>query len=148
MVPATKSLPRKYLNELKPWGLINVVSYNPAYLSGHKAQTYQVPLDEGYQMFGTIAEKKIRSDVRADIGGSEQSIDELSIKLSDRTFKHILLPIYSSAYRYKGKVFQVFVNGRTGEVQGERPYSWIKIGALILLIISIIIGLLIFFDAI
>jgi len=30
------------------------------------------------------------------------------------------------------------VNGRTGEVQGERPYSWIKITLFVLMIISII----------
>jgi hypothetical protein len=31
------------------------------------------------------------------------------------------------AYRYHDRPYQVFVNGATGEVQGERPYSWVKI---------------------
>jgi hypothetical protein len=32
-----------------------------------------------------------------------------------------------SAYRYNNKVFQFLINARTGEVQGQRPYSALKI---------------------
>ena len=52
------------------------------------------------------------------------------------TFKHVLLPVWIAAYRFKGKVFQVLINARTGEVQGERPYSLWKIAALVLFIIA------------
>ena len=31
------------------------------------------------------------------------------------------------AYRFKGEIYQVVVNAATGEVQGDRPWSWIKI---------------------
>lgn len=148
LIPATRLLPHKYLNELKPWGLEEAKPYNPAYLSGHKAQTYQIPLDEGYELFDEIMVRVIRSDVREDIGGDKQRIHDVSTQVSDVTFKHLLLPVYAAAYRYNDKVYQVFVNGRTGEVQGERPYSWIKIGALVLFIILVIIALLIFFEVI
>jgi hypothetical protein len=43
------------------------------------------------------------------------------------TFKHALLPVWISAYLYAGKTYRFLVNARTGEVQGERPYSWVKI---------------------
>ena len=39
----------------------------------------------------------------------------------------IALPTWLMAYRYKEKVYQVMINAGTGEVQGERPYSWVKI---------------------
>jgi hypothetical protein len=35
--------------------------------------------------------------------------------------------VWLSAYRYNNKVFQFIINARTGEVQGERPYSAGKI---------------------
>jgi len=38
-----------------------------------------------------------------------------------------LLPIWLSAYSYGKKTYRFLVNGRSGEVQGERPYSWLKI---------------------
>ena len=52
-------------------------------------------------------------------------------------FKHGLLPMWICAYRYKDKVFRFLVNARTGEVQGERPWSWIKIS------LAVIAGLIV-----
>ena len=43
------------------------------------------------------------------------------------TYKHLLLPLWLLAYRYGETTYQVMVNAQTGEVQGERPWSWIKI---------------------
>ena len=50
------------------------------------------------------------------------------------TYKHLLLPIWILAYKYGEKTYQVVVNAATGEVQGERPYSWIKITLFVLTI--------------
>ncbi len=138
-VPATKSLPQKYLDKLEPWDFQELKSYEPAYLSGHKAQTYQVALDEGFERFKIIADGVIRSDVASDIGGDTQRIYNISTQISNTTFKHLLLPIYAGAFQFGGKTFQIVVNGRTGEVQGERPYSWLKIGCLVFVILAVIL---------
>jgi DNA-directed RNA polymerase subunit RPC12/RpoP len=138
-IPATTSLPDEYINKLEPWDLQELKSYEPAYLSGHKAQTYQIALDEGFERFKKIAENVIYGDARNDIGGDEQRVQNVSTNYANITFKHLLLPIYAGAYRFNGKVFQIVVNGRTGEVQGERPYSWLKIGALVIAIIGLIL---------
>ena len=49
------------------------------------------------------------------------------------------LPIWISAYRYREKVYRILINARTGEVQGERPWSWVKIGLLVAAVISVIV---------
>lgn len=138
-IPATTSLPEKYIRQLEPWDLDALKPYEPAYLSGHKAQTYQIALDAGFERFRRIAEGVIDGDARRDIGGDEQRVHDVSTRYENITFKHLLLPIYAGAYRFNGKVFQIVVNGRTGEVQGERPYSWIKIAALIFAILTTIL---------
>ena len=50
-----------------------------------------------------------------------------------------MLPVWIGAYRFQGKVFQVVVNARTGEVQGERPYSAAKITLLVLVVVFVIL---------
>jgi hypothetical protein len=80
----------------------------------------------------------IEGDVRADIGGDEQMVQSIDTQHFDVTFKHILLPIWIAAYRFSGKIYQVVVNARTAEVQGERPYSVWKILGLVLLILGAI----------
>jgi hypothetical protein len=50
----------------------------------------------------------------------------------DVTFKLLLLPVWIACYLYAGKTYNIQVNGRTGEVAGERPYSAGKIAAAII----------------
>ena len=53
--------------------------------------------------------------------------DPLSLGKGHCRFKHILLPIWLASYRYQDKVYRFLVNGQSGEVQGERPWSVWKI---------------------
>jgi LSD1 subclass zinc finger protein len=138
LVPASNSLPTNYVDALEPWDLENIVPYDTKYLSGFKSETYQIGLEQGFDKAKVKMEDTIREDVRSDIGGDHQEISSLNTNYSDITFKHILLPIWLSAYRYNDKVYRFMINGRTGEVQGERPYSWIKITLFVLMIIAII----------
>jgi DNA-directed RNA polymerase subunit RPC12/RpoP len=138
-IPATKSLPKNYLDALEPWDLLELKSYEPAYLSGHKAQTYQVALPEGFEHFKQTANAVIYNAVRHDIGGDEQQVHNISTDFSNITFKHLLLPVYAGAYQFNAKTYQIVVNGRTGEVQGERPYSWLKIAALVVFILFVVV---------
>jgi hypothetical protein len=80
--------------------------------------------------------------IHADIGGDEQRISSKRTRWSDLTFKHVLLPIWVSAYRYRAKVYQFMVNARTGEVQGDYPISAVKVFFAILLGL-IVIGVIV-----
>lgn len=136
LVPATRSVSELRLNGLEPWDLQALVPYEPAYLSGFKAQRYQLDLGSGNEKAQQIMSGVIHFDVLQDIGGDEQRVHSVNTDYSAETFKHLLLPVWIAAYRFKGKVFQVLINARTGEVQGERPYSLWKIAALVLFIIA------------
>jgi hypothetical protein len=138
LIAATKGLPRKYLDALEPWDLESLQPYEPAYLSGFKAQRYQVGLEEGFVMARELMEQVIVQDVRRDIGGDEQQVGDVNTRFWDLTFKHLLLPVYLGAYHFNQKSYQVMVNARTGEVTGDRPYSWIKITLLVLFILMVV----------
>ena len=75
----------------------------------------------------------IERDVKFDIGGDRQRIHDIDTSVKDVTFKHILLPVWLAAYKYRGRSFRFVINGRTGRVQGERPYSAWKIFFAVLL---------------
>jgi len=135
---ATRSLPEKYIYKLEPWDLENIVPFDRSYLSGFITEKYQIDLAEGFDIAKGIADPQIRRLVRRDIGGDEQRIISLNTSYKDITFKHLLLPVFVCAYLFKGKLYQFLVNGRTGEVQGQRPYSWIKITLTVVAILAII----------
>ena len=147
LVPATVSLARDCLEALEPWDMTELKPYNPAFLAGFKAQRYQVDLAQGFERVKEVTAIVIKSDVRSDIGGDVQRIHDVSTDYSEVTFKHLLLPVYVGAYRFNQKVYQIVVNGRTGEIQGDRPYSFWKIALFvsallfIMLIIALVFGL-------
>lgn len=127
LVGATRSLPRKILDAIEPWDMENLVAYNQAYLSGFRSEVYQVNLDEGFAQARVLMENAINHAIRMDIGGDQQQIHSVNTRYSDTTFKHILLPVWSAAFRYQGDTYRFVINGRNGRTQGERPYSKVKI---------------------
>lgn len=136
LVLASRSLPRKYADRLSPWDLSGLKPYQPAYLAGFRAEAYTVPLDEGFAEARRRMDEIIRRDIRFDIGGDQQRIDHVDTRLSGLTFKHILLPVWVAAYKYRGETYRFIVNGRTGEVQGERPWSVWKIALAVALAVA------------
>jgi len=136
------SLPRKIAQRLEPWDLKNLVPYRDEYLSGFVAESYQVDLPQGFDIARGIMDGFIRQSICQDIGGDHQQIGSVNTRYDNITFKHTLLPIWISAYRYRERVFRFLVNARSGEVQGERPYSVWKITLVILAAILTIILIL------
>lgn len=149
LIIASESLPAKYTESLEPWDLENLVNFDTQYLSGFKTETYQIDLPNGFIRAKSRMEPVIRETICRDIGGNEQRIGTMNTHYSDISFKHLLLPVWISAYRFKQKVYRFLVNGRTGEVQGERPWSFIKITAAVLaglLIIAVIAGAIYYYN--
>lgn len=144
LVLASHSLPRKYTESLEPWDLGNLVPYREEYLAGFVAERYQMGLEEGFEDAKGKMEEPIRQSIRRDIGGDHQRIHSMNTRYEQITFKHLLLPLWISAYRYRDKVFRFLVNARTGEVCGERPYSMWKI-AVLTLFCAIVFAVILFF---
>ena len=127
LVLASTSLPQQYTDGLEPWDLSAMEPYTPDYLAGFRAEGYQVDLQEGFRAARVKMDAMILRDVRFDIGGDHQRVHSVQTDVADVTYKHVLLPVWLAAYKYRGQSFRCVVNGRTGRVQGERPYSPWKI---------------------
>ena len=142
LVLASRSLPKNYTDGLEPWDLSSLEPYKPEYLAGFRAEGYQVELQDGFTEARAYMDRMILRDVKYDIGGDRQRVSNVDTKISDVTLKHILLPVWLAAYKYRGKTYRFVVNGQTGRVQGERPYSAWKIAIAVLfgLIIALIAG--------
>jgi ribosomal protein S27E len=143
LVAASKAVNEAKLNALEPWDLESMRPYEPAYLSGFKAQRYQLELPDGFVKAQGVMRNTIAEDVRRNIGGDEQRIDDIQTMYANVMFRHLLLPVWIGAYRFRDKVYQVAVNARTGEVQGERPYSTAKIAALVAAMVLFIVLLIV-----
>ncbi len=139
LVLASRSLPRAVTERLEPWDLAKLVPYREEYLSGFQSELYQVELEPGFEHARERMAPVIRLDVAQAIGGDQQRIQALDTRYGEIRCKHVLLPVWLSAFRFRDRTYRFVVNGRTGEVQGERPYSAGKI-ALAVLLAALLIG--------
>jgi DNA-directed RNA polymerase subunit RPC12/RpoP len=143
LVLASQTLPRELRGATTAWDLKALVAYQPEFVSGYRAEAYQVGLADGYPLAKEQIDSKIYALVRQDIGGDTQRVNDLSTRYSEIKFKHVLLPVWVSAYRFRNKTYRFLVNGQTGEVAGESPLSWQKVTWLVVgIVILVVIALL------
>jgi LSD1 subclass zinc finger protein len=145
LVLASQSLPPSLRGATLAWNLKGLVPYQPEFVSGFRAEAYQVGLREGFPVAKDTIDADIHTLVCRDIGGDVQRVHQVSTRYSDVKFKHVLLPVWISAYRFNDKTYRFLVNGQTGEVAGESPLSWQKvtflvIGIVILLLLGLVFG--------
>ncbi|WP_103863792.1 DNA helicase PriA [Aquimarina sp. I32.4] len=134
-------IPKKISN----WNLNLLESFNTGFLAGFVTEKYTIPLKDGHLSSTKEAERIADTWTRQDIGGDTQRVHHIDMSLSQETFKHILLPVYISAYRFNSKKYNFFINGQTGAISGSRPYSFWKIFFFVLFIAAII-GAIIWFS--
>ncbi len=132
---SSKSLPAPLLDHIDGWKLEKLEPFRPEYLSGFRTERYAIGLKEGYGRAKELMQPTISQLVRRDIGGDRQRVHDQRTRYSAVTYKPLLLPIWVAVYHYHKQTYQILVNGRTGKVAGDRPWSAWKIVRLIALIL-------------
>lgn len=144
LISASKGRRHEIPAKIAFWNVKELVPFNAKYLSGFVTEKYTVTLKEGHAAAFTKAKEMAYQWIRRDIGGDTQRILQANITLARETFKHVLLPVYLSAYRFKGKEYRFYINGQTGHVHGARPYSTWKIVFLVLVLLVLVAVIAIF----
>ncbi|MDA3628421.1 hypothetical protein OU415_23515 [Saccharopolyspora sp. WRP15-2] len=145
LVPASMALPVDKVDDLAPWPLPEAQPFQQQYLAGYYALRYDVEPENGLGEAKSRMSKVINEDCRRDIGGDAQRVDHVNTNFTNVTFKLMLLPIWVATYMYAGKSWQILINGRTGEIQGERPWSKVKIAlAVVAALIALVVLFLVF----
>lgn len=141
----------KNIEGVLPYNTIkNSKPYSAGYLAGYYTEIYKIKADKAFERAKNIMESEMRSLVRKKILNQYDicKIESIKTTYSNVTYKHMLLPLWSSAFGYNGKTYGYLINGETGKVSGERPYSAGKIAAAIAAAATaLIIGVVLFFNA-
>jgi DNA-directed RNA polymerase subunit RPC12/RpoP len=145
LVCASKGLPEELSNSFATFDTGHLVAYAPGYLAGWRAESYAIDLPAAWTKAQVTIQSGQQSKCHGDVGGDEVRSLVVQNQYSNETFKPVLLPVYVAAYRYNNKPFRFLVNGQTGEVRGEAPYSWVKITLAVLAVVAVIVALVLIF---
>ena len=141
LVPASKGMNEELILKIYPFHLQQLVPYTPQFLSGFMAEEYGIDLRQGWGAGQQFVMSSEREKCARDVPGDTYRFLRVNTTFSDIKYKHILLPVWIAAYEYKQKTYHFLVNGQTGEVQGFKPISWLKVGAVIAAAAAAVLGL-------
>jgi len=138
LVCAGKGLPEELAARFVSFDVQKLVPYQPDFLAGWRAESYALDLAPGWERAQSVIAKVQEGRCRGDVGGD--TCQNLSVRNEHENvaWKHVLLPVWIAAYRYKAKTFRFLVNGQTGEIVGDAPWSIPKIAALVLFLLAAI----------
>jgi hypothetical protein len=138
LVPASKGLDAGHLEDLGDFDTTVLVPYAPQYLAGWRAEEYSIDLEDGWGLGRDGIVGSQHSRCAGDIPGDTYRNLSVQNDIGGVRWKHVLLPIWSLQYRFKGEVYTVLVHGQSGRVVGDAPFSWVKILVAVLGVLAVI----------
>lgn len=138
LICASRGMPWKLMQRIYPFQLDALVPYKEDFLAGWPAEEYSIDPKESWGIAQQIFKDKELAACSGELGGDTQRSLSVQTRFSGVKWKHLLLPVYVAAYRYRGKPYHFLVNGQTGEVSGDAPLSWWKIAGLVALILVLV----------
>lgn len=127
----------RFGEDLEPWGVDDTVPYQDDFLRGSTAQVYTKPPAAGLERARERTTGAVEDAIRADIGGDHQEIGDVDRRDLDIGLRYVLLPGWEATYRHRDETYQLAVNGRTGAVDGTRPYSKVKIAVAVAVALAV-----------
>lgn len=120
------------------WDFAALEPVQTDYLAGFIAENPGVGLETGFQAARSAMDRVLEMDIRRDIGGDAQRIDRVHARFDGLRYRSVLAPVWIASYRHGAETFQALVNGRTGRVVGDRPWSAWKIALAGLGVVAVI----------
>ncbi len=133
LIVASKGVHPEHIEGIAPFKLESVINYDPRLLLNWEAEVYAIEVDKGYDLASREMDSRLYNIAASRLGGDTYRNLTIDVDKSYQTFKHLLLPVWLCAYTYNGKVYQFAINGQTGRVSGDKPYSTIKIAFAVIL---------------
>lgn len=139
LVVGSTSIPPHLARVLDRWQLDRLLPPADEMLAGFTVEVYRTGLEAGFEQARSRMDPAIDAAIRHDIGGDVQRVHARQTVVEEIHFKHLLLPVWIGSYRFGGKAYRMVVNGQTGEVEGDRPYSAWKIGFAVLIALVLLL---------
>lgn len=123
-----------------------LVPFDQSFLAGHSASTATRDPQRGWQDAKQRIDQRLYEACCREIGGDTQR--NVSVVTAHRaiTYKLIMLPRWQGGFRYRGRAFVIAVNGQTGGVVGDRPWSRVKITLAVIAGLVVVVGLIYLFN--
>lgn len=119
----------------------NAVEYNTEFIAGHASERYDTGVNDAYEVAKKKMAERIRSAILSKYDYDVVEYLNVSTNYKQSSFKHLLVPLWCSAFKYRDKIYNYFINGRTGRVGGKTPVAIWKVALTVLVIAGVLVGI-------
>lgn len=127
-VDASIKMPDRIMDIMEPYEYKDLEKFQPKYMSGFTAETYNQTPDALEARAREKANKDTEDFLRSSMTGYDSltpSRKDLQHRPSAREFA--MMPVWKYVYRYHNTDYEYYINGQTGKVYGKLPKSAGKI---------------------
>lgn len=143
LVSGTKRVSEIILGKMDNFSTSDLVQYDPVFLAGISTLAYERDLQAAWEMGRQKMRDRTKDACYKQINSSKVRNFSMQMDFDDESWRYVLLPVYVSTYKFEDRTFQLLVNGQTGQVGGQRPVDWLKVGLAVAgIIILAILGMI------
>jgi DNA-directed RNA polymerase subunit RPC12/RpoP len=129
LVPGTKSVPGEILAKLH-FDIHSLIPFTADALATWPAEIYAIsPVDASLDARDkALHDAQVGNSIinSANLGATVQDVAISGADLSVLIYKLVMLPVWIGAYTFGGQLYQVVVNGNSGEVEGNVPRNVVQ----------------------
>lgn len=124
-VDASSRLDDTFMEMIEPYNYNEMIDFSMGYLSGFFAEKYDVELESCQNVVQQRAKDFLTSRLERTVTGySTVSVKSASFHTKRLDDYYALMPIYLLVNKYKDKNHTFIINGQTGKVVGDTPFSF------------------------
>jgi DNA-directed RNA polymerase subunit RPC12/RpoP len=132
------------MNSIEPFEYKELEDFNYSYLSGFLAEKYDVEKNEAKKITIDRAKNSALDDLQSQArsGGYTTFVaSNRETNVEEERIDYVLLPVWMVNIKYNDKMYTFAMNGQTGKMIGDIPYSKGKLALFILILFVIIFGI-------
>ena len=114
------------MNSIEPFNYDDLTKFSYSYLSGFLAEKYDVEKDEAKKITIDRAKTTCLNDLETKVRSSGYNSFIPSNKetnIDEEVIDYVLLPVWMLNIKYNEKLYTFAMNGQTGKMIGDIPYS-------------------------
>ena len=115
------------MQSIEPFDYKELKDFNISYLSGFLSEKYDVTNEEAYKNVKERAEQSLLEILESQISSyNTHIIKNKTFETTKAKDEYVLLPVWMLNIKYKDKMYTFAMNGQTGKMIGDIPYSKTK----------------------
>ncbi len=142
LIQAGSRISQRDIDKISPFPTNESNEYSSEFLHGYTAQSNEKSGEQCWEEAKGVIAAELKAAILAKYDYDVVDSFYPNTSCSDVTFKYVLLPLYVGHCDWKKKLYNFFVNGKSGRVTGKVPVSALKVTLAVLLGVIVIGGII------